>query len=278
MKINRRTFLKKAAGTLFLSGFAGFGYGNAIEPELIVIERQTIRVARLPSGLEGLRIAILSDFHLQPFTQLPHILRAIDHANSLQPDLVVLLGDFVDATVEAMDDLAPALGRLNARYGIFAVLGNHDHWKGAAVVQHALERQGIIALRSRGVSLPIGRSELYMAGIDSVWAGQPNLDLALANHRRNAPIILLAHEPDFADTAAADGRIALQLSGHSHGGQVRLPLIGALQLPCYGKRYDQGFYRVKEMALYTNRGIGVVDIPVRINCPPEVTEITLAGS
>ena len=89
------------------------------------------------------------------------------------------------------------------------------------------------------------------------------------------PVVLLVHEPDFADTVAADGRIALQLSGHSHGGQVRLPGIGALQLPSWGRRYDHGLYRLQEMHLYTNRGLGVADIPVRFNCPPEVTEITL---
>ena len=261
-----------------MAGFAGLGYGSGVEPETISIERQEIKISRLPSALEGLRIAVLSDFHLQPFTQLPHIQRAIAHSNSLRPDLVVLLGDYVDATVDSIEELAPALSQLNARLGIWGVLGNHDHWKGAGIVQEVLEKQGIGLLRNRGISMNCGGGELFLAGIDSVWAGPANLDLVLAERRTTAPVVLLAHEPDFGDVAAADGRIALQLSGHSHGGQVRLPFIGALQLPCYGKRYDQGYYRIKNMALYTNRGLGVVDVPIRINCPPEVTEITLRGA
>ena len=113
-----------------------------------------------------------------------------------------------------------------------------------------------------------------MAGVDDGWSGQPDLSLALAKMPSEALTILLAHEPDLADRFSMDPRVSIQLSGHSHGGQVRLPLIGAPVLPYLGQKYDQGLYKVNDMWLYTTRGIGLIT-PVRINCPPEITEITL---
>ncbi len=118
---------------------------------------------------------------------------------------------------------------------------------------------------------------IYLAGLDDLWSGQADLTAALAQAPANVPTILLVHEPDFADTVAKDGRVSLQLSGHSHGGQVRLPGIGAPILPYLGRKYDQGLYNVNNMWLYTNRGIGLGRIPLRINCPPEITEFTLTS-
>ncbi len=230
---------------------------------------------KLPSAFDGFKIAVLSDFHLHPFTTIELIREAVALANGLQPDLVVLLGDYVDASAEAIHELAPELATLNARFGVFGVLGNHDHWKGAKIVRRALRNSGIAMLENSGIPLTIGRSALFLAGLESAWCGRPDINAALQDRRGDIPTILLIHEPDYADTSATDGRIALQLSGHSHGGQVRLPFIGALELPSWGRRYDHGLYHLREMLLYTNRGIGLVDIPVRFNCPPEVTEITL---
>ena len=277
MKITRRTFLRTGAAGIS-AAIAGIGYSTLIEPERLSLERVVTRLAGLPTALEGLRIAVLGDFHLHPFTTIGHVQDAVRLANSLRVDLVVLLGDYVDATVDAIYELAPELSRLNGRLGVFGVLGNHDHWKGAKLVQSVLQESGIPILRNSGVAIRVGGRELFLAGLDSAWSGFPTLDTALAGRRTGVSTVLLIHEPDYADTAAADGRIALQLSGHSHGGQVRLPFIGALRLPSWGRRYDQGLYRVGEMALYTNRGIGLVHTPVRFNCPPEVTEITLRGA
>lgn len=274
MKITRRTLLK--LGLPALAGAIGTGgYSTLIEPHRLSLERVTILTRALPERFEGFRIAVLSDFHLLPYTRLPHIESAVALVNSLRPDLVVLLGDYVDLTVETIHDLAPALSGLNARGGVAAILGNHDHWKGAGIVQDALMKQGIEVLRNSGRAIEAGGDQLYLAGLDSAWAGRPDLAQALSARRGNAPIMLLVHEPDFADLAAWDPRIMLQLSGHSHGGQVRIPHFGALRLPSWGQRYDQGLYRIRDMALYTTRGIGLVGVPVRFNCPPEVTEITL---
>lgn len=274
MKIPRRTFLKYGIPRI-ATGLGGIAYSTLIEPQRLSLERVAMRLLNLPETLEGLRIAVLSDFHLHPFTTIHQIQEAVRVANNLRPDLTVLLGDYVDATVEAIHELAPALGRLDARFGVFGVLGNHDHWRGARIVRRALEDSGIVMLQNSGFLLTVGRGELFLAGLESAWAGHPDLRGALQNRRRDAPTILLVHEPDYADTSAADGRISLQLSGHSHGGQVRLPLVGALRLPKWGRRYDHGLYRLRDMLLYTNRGIGLVNVPIRFNCSPEVTEITL---
>lgn len=275
--ITRRTFLRLGLAGI-AGGIGGIGYSTLIEPHRLSLERIITRLPNLPSAFDGFRIAVLSDFHLHPFTTIHQVRAAVALANGLRPDLVVLLGDYVDASVEAIYELAPELADLNARFGVYGVLGNHDHWKGARIVRRALRDSGIAVLQNSGVPLTIGQSELFLAGLESAWSGRPDIDAALSSRRREVPTVLLVHEPDYADTSAADGRIGLQLSGHSHGGQIRLPLIGALELPSWGRLYDHGLYRLREMLLYTNRGIGLVDIPVRFNCPPEVTEVTLHQS
>lgn len=258
-----------------LAAAAGLVYSTLVEPGRLGVEHVVVPVAKLPTALEGFRIAVLSDFHLYPFTQIDHIQAAVQLANSLRPDLTVLLGDFVDATGEAIHELAPVLGGLNSRHGLFAVLGNHDYWNDAWLIRRGLEKAGIVVLKNAGVALTVGSAQLYLAGLDSAWTGRPNIGEALAARRGDLPTVALVHEPDYADTVMRDGRVSLQLSGHSHGGQVRLPGVGALQLPSWGKRYDHGLYQLGSMSLYTNRGIGLVRLPVRFNCPPEVTEITL---
>ena len=137
--------------------------------------------------------------------------------------------------------------------------------------------QGLPLLENEGIALTVNGEVLYLAGVDDGWGGQPDLSLALVERPSDTLTILLAHEPDLADQFARDSRVSVQLSGHSHGGQIRLPLIGAPVLPHLGKKYDQGLYQVNEMWLYTNRGLGLIT-PVRINCPPEITEITLEAA
>lgn len=274
MKFSRRAFLKIGLPG-FAAGLGGVSYSTLLEPNLLSVERVMTPLRNLPSSFDGFRIAVLSDFHLQPFTKIEHIQSAVQLANSLKRDVVVLLGDFVDETVEAIHDLAPALSQLNARHGVFAVLGNHDYWNGAKIVQRGLQASGIPVLVNSGVELQNGVGSVFFAGVESAWAGRPNLAAAMDSWRGNIPTVLLAHEPDYADTAALDPRVSLQLSGHSHGGQVRLPMIGALRLPSWGRRYDHGLYRIQDLQLYTNRGIGMACHPVRFNCPPEITEVTL---
>ncbi|HZC34353.1 MAG TPA: metallophosphoesterase, partial [Chthoniobacterales bacterium] len=228
-----------------------------------------------PTGLDGLRIVLMSDFHLYPFTSADLIQEAIHQAAILNPDLVFLAGDFVYSQADAADELSPMLAQLNPKLGLFAALGNHDHAKGAKVVRRALERSGIAVLVNRGVTLSVGSSSFYLAGVDSMAAGLPDVRAAFADHRNDTPALVLAHEPDTIDYYSRRVPIDLQLSGHSHGGQIRLPFVGPVILPMWGRRYVRGLYRVRNSQLFTSQGIGMVDLPVRVNCLPEVAEITL---
>lgn len=265
-------------------------YGVWIEPHLLQLKRVQIPLRRLPSSLDGFKIVYLSDFHLYPHTRIELIQEAVDMANDLKPDLVALGGDYVTARrssppgeVDEMFELAPVLAQLNARYGVFAILGNHDHWRGDLngnpeknFVRQGLEKSGIPVLMNCGMTLDIGRERVYLAGVDDGWVRLNDLPKALENHPSGVTTIVLMHAPDFADEFHKDERIDLQLSGHSHGGQVRFPLIGSPFCPPYGRKYDMGLYRVGKMWLYTSVGLGLT-APIRFNCRPEVTEITLTA-
>ncbi len=276
--MNRQRLLK--LGSAVLAGAVAVAVGHLVvndEAGQIVVERVQIPVKNLKPALEGLKIVQLGDLHLYPFTDLAHIRQAIETANSLQPDLMVLTGDYVTRQAEPIFELVPFLASLDARYGVFTIIGNHDIWTDVEVVQSALAEAGLSILRNEGVAISVARTSLYLAGVDDGWSGRPDLEAALTKMPAETTTILLAHEPDLADQFARDGRVSVQLSGHSHGGQVRLPGIGAVILPYLGRKYDLGLYQVNGMWLYTNRGIGNVAEPVRLNCPPEITEITLVG-
>ena len=278
-KQSRRTILKMLGYSVVGSGVAALGvyrYSSRIETGWLEIERVTIPVKNLGSSFEGFKIVLLSDFHLYPFTEIELIKRAVGTANSLKPDLITLGGDYVLTRGDSIFQLAPVLAQLNAKHGVFSVLGNHDYWVNEKIVCRGLEESGLPVLRNSGLTISMGRDRMFLAGLDDGWLRRSDLSQALEKHPEGVPTILLMHEPDFADTFSSDDRISLQLSGHSHGGQVRLPGIGAPVLPRYGRKYDQGLYRVRDMWVYTTRGIGVSRPPVRFNCRPEVTEITLA--
>ncbi len=278
MKISRRKFLKLSTGAVAGSVIAATGYLYANdESGQPVIERVQIPIKNLKPALEGFRIVLLSDFHLYPFTKLEVIQRAFALTTSLKPDLILLGGDYVTREAEAIFELVPVLSSLNAKHGVLTIIGNHDIWTDLTAIKTGLQEARIPVLNNQGFTLSAHGARLYLAGLDDGWSGRPDLQAALADWPGDIPIIVAAHEPDLADEISLDGRVSLQLSGHSHGGQIRLPGIGAIILPYLGRKYDLGLYKVKGMWLYTNRGIGMVTEPVRFNCPPEVTEITLLG-
>jgi predicted MPP superfamily phosphohydrolase len=279
-KVSRRKFLTLGAGALLGAAFVATPTYLHLQDESrqLVVERVQIPIRNLSPALEGFTIVQLSDIHLEPYTKADLIRQAVEIANSLQPGLVVLTGDYVWRKLEAIFDLTPILARLNAQHGVFSIMGNHDIWTDVNVVRTAFQEQGLPVLENQGVPLTVNRAPLYLAGLDDGWSGQPDLEAALDGAPAGAPVVLLLHEPDLADAVSLDGRVSLQLAGHSHGGQIRFPGIGALVLPYLGRKYDLGLYRVNEMWLYTNRGIGATTEPVRYNCPPEITQITLVGA
>ena len=256
-------------------GGAMAGNGMALERDDLVLERKRVRLPRLPNAFDGFRIVLLTDLHLHPFTTADQIQRTVEISNALRPDLVLLGGDFVCDFAEAIFELAPILESLNAKHGLFAVLGNHDHRRGASVVSDGLRRASIRVLMNEGVRLTVGDSSIFLAGIDSVFGGQPDPSAAFSARKNEAVSLALVHEPDYINELSRLVQVDLQLSGHTHGGQVRIPGLGAIILPQLGHRYVEGLYRVGSSQVYTSRGIGMVGLPFRFNCPPEVTEITL---
>jgi len=273
--VTRRDTLK-IGGLILASGLAattGFlTLSNDINTP--VVKFISVPITGLKPGLEGFTIAQLSDIHLEPYTKIALIERAVDMINQLHPDVVVLTGDYVWRWADAAFELAPALAKLNPRLGIYAVMGNHDYWTGIRAVESAFAEARLPVLYNQGLVLSSGNAQLYLAGLDDGWSGKPDLSAALANVPLDIPVVLLYHEPDLADEVARESRVALQLSGHTHGGQMRIP--GPIVLPYLGKKYEYGLYRVSEdMQVYTNAGLGTISLPLRYNCPPEITLITL---
>ncbi len=271
--MKRRTFLKSAVAGLAVSLFSG-AYPFVVEPNWLAVSRVDVPLPHLPPALDGFTIAQLSDFHLGPDVSAGEVRRAVDVTNALQPDLVVLTGDYVIVSAADAAACAQELAALRAPFGVRAILGNHDFWTNEAIVDRHLRRAGFDLLRNEHRRLDVGDAALWLAGLEDVWAGQPDLDAALAGIPPDAIIVLLVHEPDFADWATGWG-IALQLSGHSHGGQVRLPFLGAPILPYLAHKYPYGRRRVGDLWLYTNRGIGLIPPPVRFNCRPEITLVRM---
>lgn len=272
---SRRAFLRLLA-TAF-GGTALAGLYDWAELRWLEATQVDLRLPRLPPAFDGFTLAHLSDFHLGAFIGVAEVRAAIDLALSYQPDAIVITGDFVSRLSQGeAEALTTELARLSAPAGVYATFGNWDWWADVEVVAEAVRRAGVTVLRNAHVPLQRGADTLYLAGTDSAMLRAANLGQALAGIPANAPTLLLAHEPDFADTAARDPRLIAQFSGHSHGGQVRLPFLGAVLLPAWSKKYPHGLYTVGSLQLYTNRGVGVTALPVRFNCRPEVARVRLS--
>ncbi|MFC1996211.1 metallophosphoesterase [Chloroflexota bacterium] len=277
MKISRREIIKYSALTLGAGAASVLTYA-ALKNELLnpVVERITIPIHNLAPTLKGLRIVQISDIHFKPIVTLNMVRKTVSIINSLQPDLIVITGDFVTRFISAIYEMTPVLAQLRARYGVFASLGNHDIWVNPSVITQTLNTAGIQVLINQGVPISVEGETLWLAGIDDVMSGKPDLKEALKGSPTKAAIVLLGHEPDPANEFSQDGRVSLMLTGHSHGGQIRLPGIGSPFKAHLAEKYDMGLYKVGDMWLYVNRGIGVItSVPLRLNCPPEISEFTL---
>jgi len=280
----RRDFLKLlgvAALDIFLLAIGGVGYGLLMEPNLFKVETIRLKLPRLARGFSGLRLAQISDIHMGGWMNAARFQQVSDLVLAQKPDLLLITGDFLighdhaDVSQPAVNDLIDGLSRLSASLPTFGVLGNHDYWTDAATVRHILSSSGITDLTNTVFTFRRENENLHLCGVDDIWEGAPRLDDVIAQLGDDSAAILLAHEPDFADTSAATGRFDLQLSGHTHGGQVVLPLVGPPVLPYLGRKYGSGLYKIGEMFQYTNRGVGMARLPLRINCPPEITLFVL---
>lgn len=289
MDSRRRMFLKRAGITSLGVAAAGSGtglYAWRVEPGWIEVSTTTLHLPRLQPAFAGYRIVQLSDIHVDHTWMDKKRLEAIVAlANEQKPDLIVVTGDFVTYVRQDTKDVLSTLQALQAHDGIFGILGNHDYWSNPSAVRTYIAAFGIEELKDRVTTIHRGSQALHLVGMDDLWISAyepaPNpwiFQALLTSLVKQLPeegtAILLVHEPDFADVAANSKRIDLQLSGHSHGGQVRFPLLNAPVVPPLGQKYVAGFYKVGSMQHYTSRGLGMVSPQVRINCRPEIAVFT----
>jgi predicted MPP superfamily phosphohydrolase len=271
-RFSRRRLLRHGITAASLAALAGTAYTTLIEPAWIEIAHVSLRLPRLAPAFCGYRIAQVSDIHLGDWMTVDRLNDVIRAVNRQAPDLIAITGDFVTRRAEQqVSDLTASLRRFHARDGVVAVLGNHDYWSDARVIRDLLPPSGVRELANIAWTLRRGSAQLHIAGVDDIWEGHDRLDLVLDALPRDGAAILLTHEPDFAEASAATGRFDLQMSGHSHGGQIVAPLLGPLHVPFLSHRYPSGRYQVGEMIQYTNRGVGMIRPFVRLNCRPEVT-------
>jgi predicted MPP superfamily phosphohydrolase len=279
MSISRRKFLGLSAAALAGGTLATSLY----EPHETVVSQISLMLKRLPAAFDGIRIAQLSDLHFNSYMTVSHLDRVIELTNAQKPDIVMLTGDFVTAAPRRRGVIARAeqawpcadvLRRIKSPLGCFAVLGNHDYETNADVVAEALTGSHIQVLRNRAIPLERDGARLWLAGVDNVTVNRARPAYALRGIPKQECTVVAVHEPDIADEIRKLP-VDFQMSGHSHGGQIRFPGVGALYLPRWAKKYSLGHYQIGELQLYTNRGIGVIGLPMRFLCPPEISVFTL---
>ena len=281
-KVTRRSFLRGSA--LSAGGLAL--YSGEVARHEISIVTQAIAVDKLPDAFHNFRIVQISDIHFDEYTEPSFLRRVLGHVNSLQPDLVLLTGDFISFgpmpptfVLGAMHRCADVLREIACPQR-FAVMGNHDVYLGEPVVRPILAAVNIPLLVNEHVPIERDGQRFWLSGIHDPVNGFPNLDLAIPE-RPDGPVLLMSHGPDYADQVLAHRRgplVDVMLSGHTHGGQVRFPFLPPYHLPGGGLKYVEGLFRLDRLQLYVNRGIGTVGLPFRLNCPPEITLFTLQSA
>ncbi len=286
--LSRRDFLRllKIMGLeAILFAIGGDVYMRDYEPSQVEVSEVTLTLPRLARSFSGLRVVQISDLHYGGWMNAERLTDIIRMVIDQSPDLVTITGDFVmgddrlkQTVLGKLDELASVLKTLSASVPTLGSLGNHDYWLDRTSVVNMLNKAGIKSLNNSVHTITRGDDKLHFAGVDDVLERHARLDLVLSQLPEEGCAILLAHEPDYADVSARTGRFDLQLSGHSHGGQVVLPFIGPPILPYLGHKYPSGLYRVKDMYQYTNRGVGMTTPYVRFNCRPEITVFTLKSA
>jgi predicted MPP superfamily phosphohydrolase len=242
------------------------------EPYMLTIEHRLIWLSRLPAALDGLRVVHLSDVHHSAFTSREQVARAVETANRLKPDIIALTGDYISHDRTFAAPCAEMLGRLRARYGVYAVLGNHDHWTDAALITDLFQAEGITMLVNQGMRFEQKQAAFWLAGVDDTMVGLEDISLALAGSSDDEMKLLLAHNPIILRRAARAG-VDLVLSGHTHGGQVALRSERGSR--ARRRRQLQGLGRHGDTQIYVTRGVGTVILPIRYGCPPEVSLLEL---
>lgn len=253
--------------------------GLAVEPRWLQVERVSASIKNLGKGLDGLKIAYLSDFHIGNWISADFIQKAFKLAADEEPDMLILGGDFVHKNVnEAWTDIKPSLAGLSAPMGVFATTGNHDHWSDLGKVLKQLDELDIDILRDRRHRIERDGAALDLVGLDDWWCRKVDPDPAFRGTDPEVPVLLLQHNPDCAEELKM-GRVDLQLAGHMHGGQVRLPWHAPFTPSNYGQKFVRGFVQGMHHKVYVSRGIGGAGpLRPRLLARPEVTILTLQSA
>ncbi len=278
--LHRREFLQKSVIGISSLPFAAGASEDLVNGQYEIVNK-TITIKNLPEVFNGFTIGMISDIHSSVFMNKEDMDEYVAAMNNLKPDLIVVAGDFVNSQTEEVYPFAEAFSQLKAPYGVYGCLGNHDYYTGNVDrVAKEVDNCGITLLRNDTVPIQKGNSLLNLIGVDDIGHGvdaNDYLDRAIASVKNNQPKILLCHKPYYFQNAN-DRNIDLTLSGHTHGGQIVFGIIDKIPISfaTLASKYVAGLYHLGNSQLYVNRGIGYVGIPVRINCPPELTKITLA--
>ena len=263
---------------LILTFFTFWGF--FIEPGRLVVRQQTIQIANWPSELNGFKVAVLSDIHVDNWFVTERKVRTIvERTNQLQPDLIVILGDYMSGNGWVKQEVepqvfAPILKDFNASFGVYSVLGNHDWWYDGKHLRHELERNGIKVLENEVTQLNVRNRSLFLVGLSDLWTRPQRINETIETIPQDEPIIALAHNPDIFPNLPQ--RVPLLLGGHTHGGQVRFPFIGSVVSSSrLGDRYSRGHVFENNHHLFVTTGIGTSIMPVRFGVTPEIVLLTL---
>jgi predicted MPP superfamily phosphohydrolase len=287
--MTRRTFLKRALWATAGASYAGV-YPALVEPHRVQVSRLRLAIPNLPRALEGFAVAHLTDLHRSPFVSERYLHHCINVANALEPDLIAFTGDYITHGMhfrnqlykgdinlgdpaEYLDECSRCMGRARAKHGVFASLGNHDHWYDGDRVTSAIEAAGIPVLRNQNVSVNVNGESLPVVGLGDLYTEGVDFQRSFADIDSAFSLVLM-HNPDsFAGWSRTGAHLIL--AGHTHGGQVNIPLLGS---PITPSRFMQGIFSHDYTTMYVNRGIGLIFPPLRINCPPEIALIELRRS
>ncbi|MEM6327660.1 MAG: metallophosphoesterase [Bacteroidota bacterium] len=254
-----------------------------LEPASFRVRETTLRLGAWPSEMDSLRVAVVADLHTgSPWNGLSQLERIVRETNAAQPDLILIRGDLVIGGIPGGQAVSPEaiadeLAALEAPLGVYGVLGNHDWWLDGPRVARAMESAGIVVLKDTSTAVPVRGDTLWLAGVSDAWEAPHDIDRALAEVPEDATVLAFTHNPDlFPDIPP---RVALTVAGHTHGGQVHLPLLGPPRVPSrYGDRYAAGHVREGGRDLFVSTGVGTSILPIRFRVPPEVSLLTLRAT
>lgn len=266
---------------LFLLGVLLLGYAVFIEPRQLIVQHYSIALPHWSPKLNHLKVAVLTDLHVGCLSvPVSKLRRVIATTNAEHPDIIVMLGDFVAShgrkSALKPEEFVHELSALQAKYGVYTVLGNHDWWYNGEAVREELQKANIHVLENESAELIVNDTNLWIAGLADQWTRAPNITLALKQVPLGAPCLMLMHEPDLFREVPEF--VSLSLAGHTHGGQVALPFIGPPILPTeMGSKFARGLIVEGEKNYFVSSGVGTSVLPVRFCVPPEICVLDLTS-